>query len=103
LKWDQPSYPTAQTKSGTTIRIDVLETAPADYALFCHCQSTLIATIRAKFGTLFRYETQRAIHFSASEPVPEKELRECILLALTYHASKRTTHRPIGERIRDQS
>ena len=103
MKWDQPSYPTAQTKSGTTIRIDVLETAPADYALFCHCQSTLIATIRAKFGTLFRYETQRAIHFSASEPVPETDLRECILLALTSHASKRTPPRPIGERIRNPS
>ena len=103
MKWDQPSYPTAQTKSGTTIRIDALESESAGYAFFCHCQTTLIATIRAQFGTRFRYEGQRAIHFIASEPVPETDLRECILLALTSHASKRTPPRPIGERIRNPS
>lgn len=96
LKWGQPSYLTAQTKSGTTIRIDALDTAPAGYAVFCHCQTTLIATIQAKFGALFRYEGQRAIYFTVSEPVPETELRECILLP------REQTHHP-GERIRDQS
>jgi hypothetical protein len=38
LKWGQPSYLTAATKSGSTIRIDRLKASANQYALYFHCR-----------------------------------------------------------------
>jgi hypothetical protein len=40
------------------------------------------------FGDLFSYETTRAIIFKLDEHLPEKELKQCIEAALTYHNIK---------------
>lgn len=100
LKWRQPSYVTASTNTGTTIRLDAIPSRPGDYALYFHCQTTLVGTFRQRFGTLFRYEGNRALLFSVSDRLPRKELRECLTLALTYHLAKRPTRVPIGTLIR---
>src|ERR1700712_3547171 len=39
LKWGQPSYLTAETKSGSTIRIDQVKPATNQIALYFHCQT----------------------------------------------------------------
>src|SRR6201995_5053278 len=39
LKWGQPSYLTAATGSGSTIRIDQVKPATDQYAVYFHCQT----------------------------------------------------------------
>ncbi len=99
LKWDQPSYLTNQTKSGSTIRLDTCKAHPEGFALYFHCQTSLVETFRTTFGSRFHYEGNRALLFNARDSLPETELRQCIDMALTYHLRKRTHHRPLGERI----
>lgn len=89
LKWNQPSYLTTETKSGTTIRIDKVKSGKADYALYVHCQTSLIDSFRLAFGDIFRYEGTRAILFVNETNPPEDALRECIKMALTYHLDRR--------------
>jgi len=95
MKWGQPSYLTAKTKSGSTIRIDRLRSADGkhdQYALFFHCQTTLADTFRELYPDEFRIERNRAIVFDADDEIPEAALRHCIALALTYHLNKRRKH-----------
>lgn len=100
LKWGQPSYATEATGSGSPLRIDALRAVPGGYALYFHCQTTLVDSIRRKFGDRFRYEGNRALHFAAAERLPRVELGECIAMALTYHSSQRPPRTPIGLRIK---
>jgi len=94
LKWGQPSYLTAETGSGSTIRIDRVK--PADkpkggsgdgerYAIYFHCQTTLVPTFRQLYPEAFDFSGNRAILLDPDRPLPEAELRHCIALALTYH------------------
>jgi Domain of unknown function (DU1801) len=78
LKWGQPSYLTTESKSGSTIR----------YAVYFHCQTDLVETFRELYPDL-RYGGNRSILLDAGEKLPEKALRHCIALALTYHLRKR--------------
>ncbi|WP_245310828.1 DUF1801 domain-containing protein [Bradyrhizobium valentinum] len=88
LKWGQPSYLTTESKSGSTIRIDQVKTEAGRYAVYFHCQTDLVETFRELHPEL-RYGGNRSILLEAGEKVPEKALRHCIALALTYHARKR--------------
>ena len=88
LKWGQPSYLTAQSGSGTTIRIDRAKGADGEVAIYVSCLTDLVATFRERYPKL-RYEGKRAIHFRAEDHLNEPALRHCIALALTYHLRKR--------------
>src|SRR5476649_1956660 len=88
LKWGQPSYLTAETGSGTTVRIDRLKKSNG-YAIYFHCQSGLIETFRELYPDTFRTEGKRALLFGVDDRVPARELRHCIALALTHHARKK--------------
>jgi len=101
LKWGQPSYLTSETKSGTTIRIDAMAKEPGRYAMYFHCQTSVIETVKNRFGDTFEYQGNRALVFSEAEGLPEKELRECISLALTYHLKNKRSKKPIGQRINE--
>jgi hypothetical protein len=85
LKWGQPSYLTAATGSGSTVRID-RHKADDGYAVYFHCQSGLVGQFRALYPDTFRYQGERAILFSLGDRVPTIELGHCIALALTHHA-----------------
>lgn len=85
LKWGEPSY---LTKKGSTIRIDWKSKTPSQYAMYFKCTSKLVLTFKEVYGDLFKYEKNRAILFDLEDEVPEKELKECIELALTYHSVK---------------
>jgi len=100
LKWGQPSYLTTETKSGSTIRLDGICAKAGTYALYFHCQTTLVETFKEKFGPTFRYEGNRGLIFSASDKFPEADVSECIALALTYHVKKGQDRIPIGRLIR---
>jgi len=96
LKWGQPSYVTAKSKSGSTIRIDQIKSASAHYAIYFHCQTTLVETFRQLYPTQFTYGGNRSILFGENDDVAIDELSHCISLALTYHLNqkRKTSPRP---------
>ncbi|HEV7274834.1 MAG TPA: DUF1801 domain-containing protein [Devosiaceae bacterium] len=85
LKWGQPSYLTAATKSGTTVRIDAHLDGGA--ALLVNCQTDLVEEFRRHYPALL-YEGARCVRFPDEQPLPEAPLRHIIALTLTYHARK---------------
>ena len=88
LKWGQPSYLTAESKSGSTVRIDQVKAEAGQYAVYFHCQTDLVETFRELYPEL-RYVGNRSILLDAGEKLPEAALRHCVALALTYHLRKR--------------
>ncbi|WP_417450550.1 DUF1801 domain-containing protein [Kordiimonas sp.] len=86
LKWGQPAYVTAESGSGTTLRLGVKQ---GEAALYVHCGTTLVEDFKDLFGGILRYDGRRAIIFASDEPLPEQAVRSCIDLALTYHLKKR--------------
>jgi hypothetical protein len=83
LKWGEPSYLPKKRNVGTTIRIGPSKLK--DYAIFVHCQTTLIDDFRHMFPDDFHYEGNRGIHFDADDSLDEERLRLFISNALTYH------------------
>ncbi|MGH1413840.1 MAG: DUF1801 domain-containing protein [Pelagimonas sp.] len=83
LKWGQPSYHTAQTKSGTPLRLGVPKSGGS--GLFVHCQTRLISDFQAQFPNGFRYDGTRALLFDQGAKVPKAPLGLFISRALTYH------------------
>lgn len=89
LKWGQPSYLTAESGSGTTVRIDRLKGRDDGYAVYFHCQSGLVDTFRTIYPDTFAYDGRRALLFDAGSRLPVRALRHCLALALTHHARKK--------------
>lgn len=89
LRWGQPSYLTIR-KSGSLIRIDQIKTQKGKYAMYFHCQTTLIETFKEMYRDTFEFGGNRSIIFHAKDQVPVKELSHCISIALTYHLNKKT-------------
>jgi hypothetical protein len=89
LKWGQPSYLTKETRSGSTIRIDRVKPAASTgqerYALYFHCQTTLVSTFRQLYSDELDFDGNRSILLDAGRPLAKAALRHCIALALTYH------------------
>lgn len=89
LKWGQPSYLTAETQSGSTVRLAPTgDKSEHDYAMFFICHTNLVDRFRAQFGDALTYDGDRALLFSVGDRLPENELRECVAMALTYHLTK---------------
>ncbi len=93
LKWGQPSYLTTQTKSGSLVRIDQIKSQEGKYAMYFHCQTTLVDTFKERYIGLFEFEGNRGIIFSIKDKVPVEELAHCISMALTYHLDKKLRKR----------
>ena len=89
LRWGQPAYITAQSQSGSTVRIDWKKSQAGKYAMYFHCQTNLVETFRTLFPGEFAFEGNRAIVFSESTVVPEDSLALCIAAALTYHQRRK--------------
>ena len=83
LKWGQPAYLTPDSKLGTTIRLGVPKTG--GFALYVHCQTTLVSEHRSLFPTDFTYDGNRALLFDEKKALPMDPLRLFIRNALTYH------------------
>jgi hypothetical protein len=88
LKWGEPAYLTAATRSGSTIRLGWNRDHADDCAVLFHCRTTLVETFRERFPDVFRFQKNRAILLSSAEPLPV-ELAECLEAALTYHQRQR--------------
>jgi hypothetical protein len=95
LKWGQPAFLPARPRTGTTIPIDAVKGSPRNFAVYFHCQTTLVATFRELYGDLLTFEGNRAIVLSLDEDLPRDALCHCIALALTYHRPGATAVRSI--------
>ena len=93
LKWGQPSYITTQTKSGSLVRVDQIKSQEGKYAMYFHCQTTLVDTFKEMYRGQFEFGGNRSINFSEEDKVPVEELSHCISMALTYHLNKRQSSR----------
>ena len=88
LKWGEPAYITAQSRSGSTVRIDWKKARPSQYAIYFNCKTDLVETFKTLFPGEFRFEGNRAIVFAEAEPLPIDSLSFCIAAALTYRRRK---------------
>ena len=93
LKWGQPSYLTTQTKSGSLVRIDQIKSQEGKYAMFFHCQTTLVDSFKEMYRGQFEFGGNRSIIFDVKDRVPIDELSHCISMALTYHLNKKNNDR----------
>lgn len=83
LKWGEPAYLTP-SKSGSTIRLGWKPSAPDEAALYFICTTGLVDRFRELYPRSFRFGGNRALLFDAKSKLPEKALRHCIAMALTY-------------------
>lgn len=83
LKWGQPAYLTPDVRAATTIRLGVPRSG--GFALFTHCQSSVMADFRALFGDRFTFDGNRAIHFEDAADLPLAPIAALVRGALTYH------------------
>jgi hypothetical protein len=99
LKWGQPSYLPAKSKSGTTIRIDSVSRHPGHYGIYFHCQTTLVETFEKLYPREFKYVGNRSILLHVDDEVAMDELGHCISLALTYHLDKKRSRTAAKARL----
>ncbi len=85
LKWGEPSY---LVKGGSTIRMDWKKKNPDYYAVYFNCKTSLIDTFKELYRDKFKFEGNRVIIFSEHDQVPDKALKHCFSLSLTYHKIK---------------
>ena len=90
-KWGQVSFLPAKTRSGTTLRID-RHRNDAQIALYFHCRSRLADLFRDRFPGHLNIQNNRCIVLDVGQSLPQKPLRECIAMALTYHLRKSQGH-----------
>lgn len=85
LKWAEPAWLPERPRTGTTVRADALKGSSTHYALYVHCQTSLIETYRRHYADQFSYDGNRALIFTIGSAPPAEPLAHCIALALTYH------------------
>lgn len=85
LKWGQPSYAPIKPGLGTAVRIGPVPDTREDYALYVHCQTTLVETFRNLYRDRLRFMGSRAMVFTAGEIPPAAPVKHFIALALTYY------------------
>ena len=85
MKWKEPSFLTAETKSGSTVRIAWKEKPSLHIGIYFNCKTDLIETFRSLYPNDFTFEGRRAIIFSPEEEIPVEKLSHCIAIAQSYH------------------
>lgn len=83
LKWGQPAFTTPDTKSGSTLRIG----CPKDggFALYAHCQTSIISDFSSTFQGLDKIEGNRAVMFRHVDEIDTNRHSHLIASALRYH------------------
>ncbi|WP_342076714.1 DUF1801 domain-containing protein [Yoonia sp. SS1-5] len=83
LRWGQPAYLTPKTKSGSTLRIGLIQQGGC--AIFAHCATDIISTYAAMFPGCDQIEGNRAVVFTSADAIEPARLRFLIYHGLTYH------------------
>jgi hypothetical protein len=86
LKWGEPSY---SVKTGSPLRMDWKLKFPTNYYIFFNCKTKLVDTFRELHGDEVMFQGNRAIVLSLSKPMPQKIIKSCLELALTYQQRKK--------------
>ena len=88
LKWGEAAYLTEASKSGTTIRLGTIKSAPEECAVLFNCKTALVETFRTHFPDDFAFEGNRALVVPIARALPHEPLKLCLRAALTYHRRK---------------
>ena len=83
LRWGQPAYLTPHTRAGSTLRLG--QHKDASFAIFAHCQSTIINSYAQAFPGWDRLDGNRAVLFDNPDQIEPERLSHLIRHALTYH------------------
>ena len=83
LRWGQPSYLTPETKSGSTLRLGIPKSG--GFALFVHCQTSLISDYKAAFPDAKNIEGKRAILYRDPQNIDTNKTKWLIRQTLIYH------------------
>ncbi|MCU0829336.1 MAG: DUF1801 domain-containing protein [Tabrizicola sp.] len=94
LRWGQPAYLTQETGAGSSLRIGPF--GPG-FALFVHCQTSLIADFLSGPGAGFRTSGSRAVVFDSIGDLDPGPISGLIRTALTWHLRGRKTMRSRGK------
>ncbi|MEO3414354.1 DUF1801 domain-containing protein [Roseovarius sp. CAU 1744] len=84
LRWGQPAYLTSG-RAGSTLRLGPHR--EASFAIFAHCQTTIIASYAQAFPGWDRIDGNRAVLFDSPNQVEPERLSYLVRHALTYHLS----------------
>ena len=98
LRWGEPSYLTTQSKSGSIVHIDSKK--PAEYGIYVHCQTDIVARFKDLYPGQFEYDGNRGVLFDLDSRPPDAKLRDFISMALTYHLDKKKRKRAKGRTAR---
>ncbi len=82
LRWGQPAYITSK-RAGASLRLGVPKTG--GFALYTHCQTSLIADFATAFPNMDKVEGTRAIHFTDATQIDPIRHGMLIRSILTYH------------------
>jgi hypothetical protein len=88
LRWGEPAYLTAETRSGSTLRLGAPRSG--GFALYCNCQTSLIADFRDLAGARARISGNRAVLFAGVDDIDPALTAILITRALTWHLRKRS-------------
>lgn len=83
LKWGQPAYPPRRPRTGSTLRVGLHK--GAQFALFAHCQTSIISDYAQAFPAWDRLDGNRAVLFDTPGQVEPERLSHLVRHALTYH------------------
>ncbi len=87
LKWEEPSYITEQTKSGSTVRLGIFQ--KDNIAVLFHCKTNLIETFKEIYEEELNFLKNRAIILNPYDEYNKNILTHCILMSLTYKLKKK--------------
>lgn len=88
LKWGEPAYLTAASRSGSTLRLGVTNPGRVP-AIFVNCRTTLAADVRDRSGAVFGHEGARALLLPEDAGAHADHIRHAVWLTLTYHLRRR--------------
>ncbi|GAA6208895.1 DUF1801 domain-containing protein [Cognatishimia sp. WU-CL00825] len=83
LRWGQPSFITPKVKAATPLRLGTHKSAT--FALFAHCQSSVISDYAMRFPGWDKLDGNRAVLFDNVTDIEPFRLGTLIRHALTYH------------------
>jgi hypothetical protein len=85
LKWGEPSY---LVKGGSAVRFDWKPAYPQQYFIFFNCKTKLVDTFSELHADELTFQGHRAIVLKVNEALPQKAIRQCLVLAMNYKTIK---------------
>ena len=85
LKWGQLSY---LVKGGSPVRLGWNEQYPQQFSIFMNCKTKLVDTFRELYSDTLVFKGNREIVLELGGLMPTNTLKQCLLMAMTYHRIK---------------